>query len=319
MAVNPMSLFVTGSKLYFIASTGGFPPSQPLYYTTGGSSGISVVSGIAPMQGFMADYNGELYLLGDSPVTGPELYKTNGASGSLVKEFYPGSGGTNLAWPCVYKNKLYFSAETAGEGKELWVTDGTAAGTTLVRDIITGTNGSAPMYLTVYKDHLYFAAQDTVGNYQVFRSDGTAAGTKMFQPATATEVSPLSNANGFRGFKEFKGALFYTANYTAAGSELWSLTDTSTPPIGIHTITTQNNDMVIYPNPNKGIFQIQFANTDFSFGTISIYDLMGRRVYSTVLNDHSKNLSVKPLLPAGVYQIRLQLDNTIISKKLLIE
>jgi ELWxxDGT repeat protein len=40
--------------------------------------------------------------------------------------------------------KVFFSATDGVNGRELWKTDGTAAGTTLVKDILVGTNPSNP-------------------------------------------------------------------------------------------------------------------------------------------------------------------------------
>src|SRR5262249_2279298 len=42
---------------------------------------------------------------------------------------------------------LYFAADDGVNGRELWQSDGTAAGTVMVRDISPGTTGSDPAYL----------------------------------------------------------------------------------------------------------------------------------------------------------------------------
>ena len=54
---------------------------------------------------------------------------------------------------------IYFSAYDSGSGRELWKSDGTAAGTSMVKDINPNGN-SNPKYLTWFKNKLYFQADD---------------------------------------------------------------------------------------------------------------------------------------------------------------
>jgi ELWxxDGT repeat protein len=76
--------------------------------------------------------------------------------------------------------KLYFTATEATHGEELWVSDGTVAGTKMVKDIYPGTTTSAVKYITRFKDKVVFQA---VGNdddgAELWISDGTESGTMM--------------------------------------------------------------------------------------------------------------------------------------------
>ena len=45
----------------------------------------------------------------------------------------------------VFNGQLFFGANDGTHGPELWVSDGTAAGTTMVKDIIAGASGSNPV------------------------------------------------------------------------------------------------------------------------------------------------------------------------------
>jgi ELWxxDGT repeat protein len=53
-----------------------------------------------------------------------------------------------------------FHAEDAAHGEELWVTDGTRAGTTLLKDVLPGSDSSFPTDFTLSGGLLFFTADD---------------------------------------------------------------------------------------------------------------------------------------------------------------
>lgn len=74
---------------------------------------------------------------------------------------------------------MFFIAGSHATGEELWISDGTPAGTHLVKDIDPGSDGSYPQSLMPLENQLLFVAGDGVHGRQVWESDGTAKGTSM--------------------------------------------------------------------------------------------------------------------------------------------
>jgi len=75
--------------------------------------------------------------------------------------------------------KAFFAANDGTHGEELWVTDGTTAGTFMVKDINPGAGSSNVSYLARFNDKVVFAANDGENGEELWISDGTEAGTYM--------------------------------------------------------------------------------------------------------------------------------------------
>ncbi len=75
--------------------------------------------------------------------------------------------------------KAFFAATDSEHGTELWVTDGTKAGTHIVADILPGSGSSSPAWLARLNDKVLFSAYTDDNGRQLWVSDGTAEGTKL--------------------------------------------------------------------------------------------------------------------------------------------
>jgi ELWxxDGT repeat protein len=197
---NGMSDFPVLNTTIYFTSDNGTGSGTGLWKSNGNISGTTLVKpDIFPGNtgGNYAVLNNKLYFSAFDYTNGSELWVSNGTNAGthVVKNLSADGGGVlgsgapqNLK---VYNNKIYFEARDDAHGNELFVTDGTKAGTQLVKDIVPGTDGSLPYKSVVYKNLLYFICY---GTQELWKTDGTATGTKLVKGGLAdAKIAALWN------------------------------------------------------------------------------------------------------------------------------
>src|SRR5690606_32488752 len=122
-------------------------------------------------------------------------------------------------------NKLYFSANDNSNGYELWVTDGTTAGTQLLKDINVGPASSEISKMVSLNNKLYFLAYTPTYGTEIWVSDGTTAGTTLLK-----DLNPNQSIEDISNLTNYNNKLYIRSNLNLAfGTELYSinLADTS--------------------------------------------------------------------------------------------
>ena len=181
----------------------------------------------------------------NSPLVGMEPVVNNGQTAELlinIAEEGLSDGSDPRDW-FRYGSRLLFSAHSDSVGRELFITDGTSAGTQLVADIDpinTGVGfppsfGSFPHHFVEFQGLVYFYAfHDALGS-ELWSTDGTEAGTQI---AIDVVPGPLGSEPLFSRppvvlgdelffiADDFLGRLgLYKSDGTQAGTELIMLTD----------------------------------------------------------------------------------------------
>jgi ELWxxDGT repeat protein len=147
--------------------------------------------------------NGVLFFVGGERRDGwfmgceTELMRSDGTPEGtfMVKDIrssesgFPASGLGYFSHLTVVSNTLFFNADDGIHGRELWKSDGTAAGTVMVKDIDEGSGHALyPTPFVVLNGTLFFIAEDGVHGRELWKSDGTAAGTVMVKDIITNDL-----------------------------------------------------------------------------------------------------------------------------------
>ena len=197
-----------------------------------------------------------------SMATGRELWKFDGTNFFLVKDIRAGSTDTDPSRLTAVGQLLFFEANDGIAGTELWVSDGTANGTTLVKDIYPGVGQSISGEFLAVGSNLFFTARDAVSGYELWKSDGTAAGTIMvrdvvtepsfsaFSPTTAPLMVAVGDKVIFRASDSVHGEELWISDGTSGGTSL--VKDINPGPTGASITQMVALGSVVYFRANDG-------------------------------------------------------------------
>lgn len=244
----PLGFAQLGTKVVFSA-TDGTTHGHELWITDGTSAGTSLLVDINPGsgQGFPTTNvaSNFLYIPHFVPIAGKLFFEAENATGNVepwitdgtaagtsqLLDINVGAAGSYPTFVTPFGSKLLFSANeataTTPHGRELWITDGTTAGTSLVKDIAPGISGSLPQSITDLGTGLaVFSASDSsnIGR-ELWVTDGTSAGTSLLKnisPAAYTSSNP-SHAYLLGA----TGKAVFAAGSTNTSPELWVTDGTS--------------------------------------------------------------------------------------------
>lgn len=183
-----------------------------LWKTDGSQAGTQLLfeQPIVSFDGFtgVATVGNNFYFRGRLNVV-DHLFRTDGTSAG-TQDIYTGLKASGAA---VVGNRFFFN----GNNDELWVSDGTTAGTKQVADIYPGDFPSTPYSIAPFGAGVIFVANDGVHGHELWKSDGTVAGTVLIK-----DINPGSNWSSIGDIKVTGGIAFFTA---------WDGTNTTRPAL----------------------------------------------------------------------------------------
>jgi ELWxxDGT repeat protein len=155
---------------------------------------------------FVATENGITY----------NLYRTEGTPQTTIKLTTIDAGNTYVGqWSRINGKYIFSMYNAATVGRELYVSDGTPAGTSLLKDICPGTTSgvySASDFSYSDGNALYFVAAANGGNFDLWKTDGTTNGTIQLSTINATNTGLghwTKLPNGKFVFSLFDGGAIY--------------------------------------------------------------------------------------------------------------
>lgn len=170
-----------------------------------------------------------------------------------------------------YNNQLYFTAignNVSGIGDELYVTNGTQAGTQLVSNINPSFGASStPENLTVYNNELYFSAFTNANGRELYKTNGTTV-TLVKDIAVGTEDG-IQNSN----FIELNGFLYFFAqDTTGTGFDLWRTDGTTNGTVKMVDLNSNSiaGDKLYFRKLNNELYFLAQDMNDITIG-IELY------------------------------------------------
>ncbi|MCP4202408.1 MAG: hypothetical protein GY769_10810 [bacterium] len=254
--------FEFDDRLVFIANDGR--RGYELWISNGTESGTFVLKDIKPGAydaevGLFLELDGRLYFNADDGVHGDELWSTNGSRGGTVLVKDIDSKGTLSSSPTEFtgmEGVLYFTADDCSfecpdrdystgndlSDRELWRSDGTAAGTFRVRDI-NPEGPSFPTYLVAAGSGLFFFASDGTHGSELWTSDGTRRGTRLvddLEPGPeslyAHDLVAVGDRVFFSGYSSESGRQLYVSDGTELGTRFVSPPEEFRWPDRLHAL-----------------------------------------------------------------------------------
>ena len=155
-----------------------------------------------------------------------ELFRTDGtlAGTVLVKSLTNGLLGSNPLNLTKFGNSILLAADGLSQSSQLWISDGTSAGTKEIADINSlpiAASNPGPFVVTGSK--AIFAATSAATGRELYVTDGTSAGTLLLN-----DINPGSASSNPSNLTVLPcGCVVFSATEPTDGTELWVTDGTS--------------------------------------------------------------------------------------------
>lgn len=237
---DPSFLTKMGDMLYFFATNAD---TFGLWQSDGTEAGTTQIKVLSPeITNIQASIATDTLLYFLTYGSTAKLWKSDGTPANTQEIATVGT--TNPPFLTIFNQSLFFVASSGNIFSKLWKSDGTANGTTVVKDLQPGSFVQIE-HLTVLNNRLFFT-----GNGSLWQSDGTETGTNS--------VSEAQQLSDIRGLTAWNNHLYFAADSTQYGRELWALpvAAPNSPPTATNDTATIDEDgtvtIQVLQNDNDG-------------------------------------------------------------------
>ncbi len=219
----------SGNLLYFMARSSETSGAE-LWKSDGTTTGTVMIRQILPATSsepvYLTAWPGIGIAFQASDGThGIELWKSDGTAGGtvMVKDIDQTAGslftdgdGWNGVPGVVSQGRLFFVGSDDVHGREVWVSDGTSAGTKMLKDMNPEGGPSEPRYLTEAGGKVFFYPYTRAFGWELWVSDGTSEGTQLVK-----DILPGPAFNTPTPLTAMGGRVFFAGDDRVSGAELW--------------------------------------------------------------------------------------------------
>lgn len=293
-----------GGSTYFFMRTGNSSGEYSLWKSTGTSAVLIKERVARRLPDVVVIANNRMFFRGYDSTSGEEVWKSDGTAAGTVRvtEVGPGSASGLDSYPgapseiVALGTKIYFVGNDGSAGKQLWRSDGTAAGTQMVQLIsnLAGSKKPDPDGLIVFNNNLFFRMVRDGYGLEWFTSNGT---TISAAPAVDIWPGTSDGIDRYQGEQIVIGnSLFFVGRDPSVRQELWRIG----PPL---TITTQPQSRILAKGSNA-----TFSVTGTSASPIS-YTWKKNGILITSATSASYAISGLALTDAGNYEAQLDSED----------
>lgn len=236
---SPANFTAMGGKTYFTATD---TRGTELWVTDGTTVGTLFVAdinqsapGASSSPRDLYAWNNQLFMSADNGSVGREPWVSDGTNSGtrMVRDMFPGISDmldqsnslSNVPFFAGTSAGLYFTANSPIYSQEMWITDGTDAGTRIVVDAKTGPGASYAKDGIAFNGKIYFSASSAYYGQELWSTDLAGNTQQVFDTYPGAPSGMRTDLQ--HNAAVYNNRLYFSARNQTSGYELWSTDGTA--------------------------------------------------------------------------------------------